>query len=200
MSNRYRAIAFTDSVREVQTELGSAAMNDAQMARDGPNDRLGEAETLFLSLRDSLYMASVSATGWPYLQHRGGPPGFVRVLAPDCIGWAEYSGNRQYITTGNLRGDDRVSLFFMDYARQRRLKLLGHAEVVGPDDQRMAALTTNGGRVRVERGMIVRVAGFDWNCPQHIAQKFSVEDVERASLAMRARIAKLEAELARLQG
>lgn len=200
MTNRYREIAFTDAVRTVQREEGSLAYNSAGMAQGEGNDRLGEGEALFLSRRDSFYLASVSATGWPYLQHRGGPPGFVRVLAPDRIGWAEFAGNRQYITTGNLRGDDRVSLFFVDYARRLRLKLMGHARVVSAGDPALAALAPEGYRARIERGMDVRVAGFDWNCPQHIAQRFTVAEVEAASQKMLARIAALEEQLAALKG
>ncbi|MBL9059400.1 MAG: pyridoxamine 5'-phosphate oxidase family protein, partial [Mangrovicoccus sp.] len=113
MTHRYREIAFTDAVKAVQEELGSAAMNAEQASRGAEYDRLGEAEVVFLSGRDSFYLASLSETGWPYVQHRGGPKGFVRVLDEATIGWAEFAGNRQYVTTGNLRGSDRVSLFFM---------------------------------------------------------------------------------------
>lgn len=200
MTHRYREIAFTKSVKAVQDEMGSAAMNAGQVDEGGPNDRLGESEILFLAARDSFYLASVSETGWPYVQHRGGPRGFVRVLAADQIGWAEFSGNRQYITTGNLRGSDRVSLFFMDYGRQRRLKILGHAETLGPDDPRLGLLKVEGYRARVERGMLVTVAGFDWNCSQHIPPRFTLGEVEAASRAMLARIQALEAALAERGG
>lgn len=200
MTHRYREIAFTDAVRAVQEELGSAAMNAEQAVRGAENDRLGVAEVVFLTGRDSFYLASLSETGWPYVQHRGGPKGFVRVLDETTIGWAEFAGNRQYVTTGNLRGSDRVSLFFMDYARQRRLKLFGHASLIGPGDPRFATLAVEGYRARVERGMVVRLAGFDWNCPQHIPPRFSVAEVEAATRAMMARIEELEAALAQRGG
>jgi predicted pyridoxine 5'-phosphate oxidase superfamily flavin-nucleotide-binding protein len=122
------------------------------------------------------------------------------VLGPETIGWAEFAGNRQYITTGNLRGSDRVSLFFMDQARQRRLKIFGHARIIGPDDPLFAGLAVEGYRARVERGLVVRVAGFDWNCSQHIPLRFSVEEVEAATRAMMARIEELEAALAERGG
>ena len=140
MSNQFAAIAFTDAVREVQREMGSRAAYadfDSGVAR---NHRLGENEIAFLQMRDSFYMASVGETGWPYVQHRGGPPGFVRVLDDRTIGFADYRGNRQYVSVGNLRGNDRVSLFFMDYPNQARLKMLGRARVIGSDHEQMALL------------------------------------------------------------
>ncbi|MCA8884940.1 MAG: pyridoxamine 5'-phosphate oxidase family protein [Rhodobacteraceae bacterium] len=196
MTHAFHEIAFTDAVRQVQAEEGSAALWARHQGGPVTHDRLGRDEAAFLAERDSFYLASVSETGWPYMQHRGGPAGFVRVLDPARIGWAEFAGNRQYITTGNLRGNDRVSLFFMDYARKGRLKLFGRARVLAPDDPALAALVPDGTKARVQRGLIVQIEGFEWNCPQHIPDRYSMENVQAAMGKMAARIAELEAALA----
>ncbi|MFM2041485.1 MAG: hypothetical protein RLY86_61 [Pseudomonadota bacterium] len=182
MGNRFMGIAFTADVQRKQAELGSRA--GYARAADGPDwgDELGVTEASFIGNRDSFYMASIGQTGWPYIQHRGGPKGFVRVLDSRTIGFADFTGNRQYISIGNLSGDDRVSLFFMDYANRARLKLFGHAALVdAADTEVMARLAVPGYRARVERGMIIRIAGFDWNCPQHITPRFTVEEVMAAA-------------------
>ena len=121
-------------------------------------------------------MATVSETGWPYVQHRGGPAGFVKVLDESTLGFADFSGNRQYVSVGNLMKDDRVSLFFMDYPNRTRLKLLGHARLVGLEEADLLGLHDD--RARVERGMVIQVEAFDWNCPQHITPRFTVAEVE----------------------
>ena len=200
MPHRYAEIAFTPTVKKAQEELGSrnayARMEGAPETR---NHRLGEAEAQFISARDSFYMATVSETGWPYIQHRGGPIGFVRVLDDATIGFADFRGNRQYISLGNLMSDDRVSLFFMDYPNKTRLKLFGRAKIIGPDDEAtLSRLETPGYRARVERGFLVKVEGFDWNCPQHITERYTLDELRAITAPLTARIAKLEAELARL--
>ena len=196
MVHRYRDLAFTPAVRAAQAENHSREAQEADAPGPVTNAALGESEAIFLSQCRSLFLGTVSETGWPYIQHRGGPAGFVRVLAPDLIGWAEFAGNRQYVSTGNLAGNTKVSLFVVDYARRARLKILGEAELIGTEDPRLAELAVEGYPARVERGMLIRVAGFDWNCPQHIPQLFTVEQVEAASRKMLDRIAELEAELA----
>lgn len=201
MSNAFRDIAFTPAVLDAQTRQGSRQMNARHQATPGPsNTRLTADEAAFLGQRDSFYMATVSETGWPYVQHRGGPAGFVKMLDARTIGFADFTGNRQYVSLGNLAGDSRVSLFFMDYANKTRLKMFGHAEVIGTDDPRLGALACEGYRARIERGFVIRIDGFDWNCPQHITQRFTLEEVEQASAKMLARIADLESEVARLTG
>jgi predicted pyridoxine 5'-phosphate oxidase superfamily flavin-nucleotide-binding protein len=142
------------------------------------HDRLGESEADFIGARDSFYLASVSETGWPYIQHRGGPKGFVRVLDETTIGFADFSGNRQYVTAGNVAGNDRVSLFLMDYPNRTRLKILGHARQIGLKDEALERLIVPGYRARVERGFIVTIAAFDWNCPQHITPRFTIDEIE----------------------
>jgi predicted pyridoxine 5'-phosphate oxidase superfamily flavin-nucleotide-binding protein len=124
-------------------------------------------------------MGSVSETGWPYVQHRGGPVGFVRVLDDKTIGFADFRGNRQYVSVGNLRRDDRVSLFFMDYPNRLRLKVLGRAELLDVSSERLAELEVPNYRARVERGFIIHVEAFDWNCPQHITPRYTQAEVER---------------------
>ena len=143
------------------------------------NHRLSAREVDFISARDSFYMASVRETGWPYVQHRGGPPGFMRVLDPQTLGFADFSGNRQYVSVGNLRKDDRVSLFFMDYPNRTRLKLLGRVRLVGPEESELLdQLEVNSYQARVERGFIIQIEAFDWNCPQHIMPRYTDADIE----------------------
>lgn len=197
MSNAYSEIAFTDAVKKKQNALGSRRAYAEQEAQPGiSNAQIGEAETVFLSQRDSFYMASVGETGWPYLQHRGGPAGFVRVLDDQTLGFAEFSGNRQYVTLGNTAGENRVSLFFMDYTNRRRLKVFGRVETIDAADPRFEVLPVGGYRGRIERGVLIHVEAFDWNCPQHIAERFTLADVEAATAQLTARIAELEAQLA----
>jgi predicted pyridoxine 5'-phosphate oxidase superfamily flavin-nucleotide-binding protein len=174
MPRRFFELAFTPAVQAVQRRRGSRPMYARAAASDAaPADRaLGPREVAFLGARDSFYLASVSETGWPYIQHRGGPPGFVRVPDGQTIAWAELRGNRQYLTAGNVAHDDRVALFFMDYAARRRLKLLGRMTLVEPEPaQRDSA---------VEALAVVRVAAFDWNCPQHITPRYTEDELARA--------------------
>lgn len=198
--SRYAQLAFTDPVREVQAEQGSAAAM-ARMLDDVPLDVLGPAEAAFLSERDGVYLATVGATGWPYVQHRGGPPGFLHVLDEHTLGFVDVRGNRQYVSTGNLRHDDRVAVFAMDHAHQRRLKLLGRAEVVALDADpaltaRLSDVTAEG---RPERLVIIHVEGVQPNCPQHITPRFSEAELAEALAPLRSRLAELEAENARLR-
>lgn len=198
MPHRFAEIAFTPTVKKVQEELGSRS-NYARMEEvpDAVNQRLTEAEAGFIAARNSLYMATVGETGWPYIQHRGGPAGFVRVLDGRTIGFADFRGNRQYVSVGNLLTDDRVSLFFMDYPNRRRLKLFGRARIIGLDDQEtLSRLELPDYRARVERGILITVEAFDWNCPQHIAARFTPEEVRAMTQPLLSRIAELEAELA----
>jgi len=166
-----------------------------------PSTRFTEREGAFIALRDSFYLASASQTGWPYIQHRGGPPGFLVMLDPMTLGFADYRGNRQYITLGNVADDDRVALFLMDYPRRRRLKVLAHMTPHDlPAEPSLAArLATPGYRAVPERGFTLRLEAFDWNCPQHITPRFTASEVEEATVPLRARLALLEAENASLR-
>jgi predicted pyridoxine 5'-phosphate oxidase superfamily flavin-nucleotide-binding protein len=196
MGNKFAQIAFTPTVRAVQEQMGSRA-SYARMER-GPdsNDALGPSEAAFIGARDSFYMATVSETGWPYLQHRGGPAGFVRVLEANTIGFADFRGNRQFLSVGNVMRDDRVSLLFMDYPNRARLKVLGRVSLVGPERREILnRLEVSGYPARIERGFLIRVEALDWNCPQHITQRFTLAEIEKATAPLRQRIAELEARL-----
>lgn len=199
MPHHFARIAFTPAVKKVQEELGSRSSYARLENRPGTmNQRLTEAETGFIAARNSFYMATVSETGWPYVQHRGGPTGFVRVLDDGTIGFADFRGNRQYVSVGNLATDDRVSLFFMDYPNRTRLKLFGRARSIGLDDQAvLSRLEMPDYRARIERGFVITVEGFDWNCPQHITERYTTEEMRAVLAPLTARIAELEAELAR---
>ena len=174
MPHKFAQIAFTPAVRELQRARGSRGGYAAMDTGEDSNYLLGEREATFIAALDIYYMASVSQTGWPYVQHRGGPAGFVKVLDERTIGLADYAGNRQYVSTGNLTHDDRVALFFMDYPNRRRLKMLGRVRIVDSEDiDTIARLTDRNYRARVERGFAISVEAFDWNCPQHITPRFS---------------------------
>jgi hypothetical protein len=202
MPHHFGDIAFTDNVKRLQEAAGSRESYARMAAAPGPTEaRLGENEAAFLASRDSFYLASVGETGWPYIQHRGGPEGFVRVLDDRTIGFADFRGNRQYVSVGNLMHDDRVSLFFMDYARRARLKMLGRVQLVGPGEEAMLArLAVGDYRAKVERGFLIRIEAFDWNCPQHITERYTLAEIETAINPLRARIAELEGELATARG
>jgi predicted pyridoxine 5'-phosphate oxidase superfamily flavin-nucleotide-binding protein len=202
MTARYAEIAFTPLVQERQRSQGSdRAYRRMIEAATAEPDRLGADERLFIQLRDSFYLGTVGQTGWPYVQHRGGPPGFLKVLDDFTIGFADYRGNRQYISTGNLGHDNRVSLFLMDYARQLRLKIFGRARTIEASDDRdlMAEVSDAEYPAKVERTVLITVDAYDWNCRQHITPRFTEDEIERAVEPMRQRIADLEADNARLR-
>lgn len=197
MRKRFQEIAFTDGVKQVQEAQGSRAGYERMKARAGEEAGLGPNEAAFIAARDSFYMASVGETGWPYVQHRGGPAGFLRVLDARQIGFADLSGNRQYVSVGNLGSDDRVSLILMDYPNRARLKIFGRARLVAADDAAtLARLQLPGYEARVERGIVIAVEAFDWNCPQYITPRFTEAEIAAATAPLRRRIADLEAKLA----
>jgi predicted pyridoxine 5'-phosphate oxidase superfamily flavin-nucleotide-binding protein len=206
MLHKYLEIASTPSVKAARQRYGGAAHYaelDGTLGHDGPvrNDRLGPGEAAFIAARDGFYLASVSETGWPYVQFRGGPPGFLQVLDETTLGFADFRGNRQYLTTGNVAGNDRVSLFLMDYARRRRLKLFGRMTLMdaAEDPQLAAKLAVPGYAARVERAALVAVEGFDWNCPQHITPRFTEAELAEALAPVRREIEALRAENERLK-
>lgn len=201
MALRFAELMFTPAVKAEQERHGSRA-GYARMERpEAPaRDRFGGAEAEFIAARDSFYMASVTETGWPYVQHRGGPPGFLKLLDDRTLGFADFRGNKQYVSVGNFKGDDRVALFLMDYANQRRLKILGHARSVeAADDPDLARrLADPGYGATVERGIVVALEGFDWNCPQHITPRFTEAEVSAGVAPLIARLKAAEAERDRL--
>jgi predicted pyridoxine 5'-phosphate oxidase superfamily flavin-nucleotide-binding protein len=162
---------------------------------------MGEAERAFISEQDGFYLATMSQSGWPYVQFRGGPSGFVTTPDEHTLAWPDFRGNRQYITTGNLGGDSRVAMIFLDYARQARLKVFGVAQVrdVLHDVDVARALAPPGYPARVEREVRVRVSAFDWNCPQHITPRYTAEELESVIAPLQRRLKELEQENARLR-
>jgi len=177
MAHAFADIAFTDAVKAFQEDAGSRRSYARFEGGDPVNHRLGEREAAFIAARDSFYMASVSQTGWPYVQHRGGPPGFIRALDAATLAFPDFRGNRQYVSVGNLSVDDRVSLIFVDYPNRARLKLLGRARIA-VEPEILARLALPDYRARIERAMLIAVAAFDWNCPQHITPRFTEAELE----------------------
>jgi hypothetical protein len=196
MSRAYSDIAFTAAVRAEQTRRGSRDAYAAFDTSDDRRDALSAREADFIEARDGFYQATVSETGWPYLQFRGGPPGFLKVLDAKTLAYADLRGNRQYISLGNLQGNDRVALFLMDYAAQRRLKLFGRVRFVDDDPALLARLRMPGVTQPAERAALIALEGFDWNCPQHITPRFTEAEVEAATAPMREELARLRALLA----
>lgn len=198
MARNFSELAFTPAVRAVQTRMGSragyATLDDPLVQRN----ILGSIEIEFITARDSFFQASVGENGWPYVQHRGGPPGFLKVLGPRTIGYADFRGNAQYISVGNLTGDDRVSLILMDYAEKRRLKLWGRARFVELHDDPEGVidrLELPDYRARVERGVVIAIEAFDWNCPQHITPRFTEAEIAATTASLRAEVGELRAAL-----
>jgi len=197
MARAFAEIAFTPSVREMQEQQGSAPAYGRLIEHEAERgDRLGPSETGFISQRDGFYQATVSETCWPYVQFRGGPRGFLKVIDEKTIAYADFRGNRQYVSTGNLSKNDRVSLILMDYPNQRRLKLWGRTRLVGADEDPglIASLMPEGYRARPERAVVITIEAFDWNCPQHIPQRLSAEEIVPIVAPLREEIARLETE------
>ena len=184
-------IATTPSVRAVRAANRAAGLYDKVLGFEG----LGADEAAFIAERDSLYMATVSETGWPYVQHRGGPVGFLKTIDERTLGFADFRGNRQYLTLGNIAADNRAALILVDYPR-RRLKLFARIEsrAVAADPELAARLANPGYRGVAERSLLLHVEAFDWNCPQHIAPRFTQAEVSAASRPLTDRLAALEAE------
>ena len=187
MRHAFANIAFTPAVREVQARDGSRAQyaRTFESGDEVRNAELGPDEAAFIQAQRSFYMATVSETGWPYVQHRGGAPGFLRVVDAKTLSFADLPGNRQFISVGNVAQDNRVALILMDYTHRQRLKLLGRLSV-----------EESPGTGRTERTMTIHVEAFDWNCPKYIPMRFEADDVQRALDARDRRIAELEAQLA----
>ncbi|QJR29972.1 pyridoxamine 5'-phosphate oxidase family protein [Limnobacter profundi] len=194
MGNAFAEIAFTQGVRELQIQAGSRERYAAMDQSANRRDKLTERETTFIESRDHFFQASVSETGWPYVQHRGGPAGFLKVLDERTLGFADYRGNVQYVSVGNLSHDNRVALILMDYANQRRLKLLGRVRFIDRDTEPdlIERLVTPGYKAIVERGFIISVEAFDWNCPQHITPRFTLAEIDEMTAPLRAQLRRNE--------
>ncbi|PKO53846.1 MAG: pyridoxamine 5'-phosphate oxidase [Betaproteobacteria bacterium HGW-Betaproteobacteria-20] len=180
MPNAFATISFTESVKAAQTRYGSRESNLRFEVSDDPRNQLGEFEAEFINARDSFYMATISENAWPYVQHRGGPVGFIRALDSRTIGFADFKGNRQYISVGNLNANARISLILMDYPNRRRLKLWGTTRIIHEVDEPelIARLNVAGYRARVERGIVIQIEAIEWNCPQHITPRYSETEVD----------------------
>jgi predicted pyridoxine 5'-phosphate oxidase superfamily flavin-nucleotide-binding protein len=191
-------IVFTPAARRAQAQRGSARAYEKRLAAGFP-DRVTDELKAFIAELDTAFLATVSAAGAPYIQHRGGPKGFIKVLDDGTLGFADYAGNRQYITISNLEGNDRAYLFLIDFARQRRIKVWGRARVIEDDPALLARLSDPGYRARPERAILFTVEAWDVNCPQHITARFTEAEVAQATAPLLQRIAALETENARLR-
>jgi predicted pyridoxine 5'-phosphate oxidase superfamily flavin-nucleotide-binding protein len=201
MAHNFGALVFTPAVQALQEKYGSRR-SYAHLTAGATRDVLGPDEEQFLGERDSFYMASNSASGWPYVQHRGGPAGFLHVIDQSTIAFADYRGNKQYISTGNFATDNRVAIILVDYPNQTRLKILGRVEVLegataGEWTKRLAP--PRGYPAVVERVFLIRVEAFDWNCQQHIVPRFTAEQIQHVVEPMEERLKELEAENAKLR-
>lgn len=197
MSHKFAEIAFTPTVREQQELHGSRSRYERMEELAGPNDELGPDEAEFIAERDSFYMATVSETGWPYVQHRGGPPGFLKAVSPKRLLMPDFKGNAQYVSVGNAATNDRVAMILMDYPNRRRLKILGRLRTLTPAEagpELMRAVEPRDYRARIERVFVIDVEAFDWNCPQHVTPRYTAAQVEEITAPLRARIAELEAQ------
>ena len=202
MGRRFAELAFTPLVKEQQRLHGSRHLYERVEQSLDLGDSLGPHEQAFIRERDGFYMASVTETGWPYIQFRGGSPGFIHVLDDRTLGFADLRGNRQYISTANLQHDDRVALFFMDYATQSRLKVLGRVKVHEGDAEAqrlIESLRVPEEKTPPERAMIIHVEAFDWNCPQHITPRYTQAELTKMLEPIRHRLDALEAENKRLR-
>jgi predicted pyridoxine 5'-phosphate oxidase superfamily flavin-nucleotide-binding protein len=195
-----RDVAFTPAVKAIQARKGSREAYAQIEQRGGWRTEVDENLAAFLADTNSVYFATASAAGQPYIQHRGGPNGFIKVLDKNTLAFADYGGNRQYITQGNLSENPKANIFAMDYAHRRRVKIWGEARVVDDDPALMKSLMPQGYKARPEQVILFKISAWDTNCPQHIPQKFDAADVAAALASRDARIAQLEAELATLKG
>jgi uncharacterized protein len=194
MATKYLDLTFTDAVCRAQKQYYGSV---GKIADAPERDPLGQAEAEFVAARDSFYLGSISESGWPYIQHRGGPQGFLSVINETTLAFADYKGNRQLLSTGNVSLNERVALFLMDYKNRERLKILGHARV---EDARahpelVAQLADPKMRSSVERLVFIDVVSFDWNCPKYITPRYSTEEVDELVCPLKTRIAELEAQL-----
>ncbi|HXL12981.1 MAG TPA: pyridoxamine 5'-phosphate oxidase family protein [Bradyrhizobium sp.] len=193
-------VAFTPAVKAIQARKGSRETYARVEKNGGWRTEIDEDLVAFLTAQDSMFLATASADGQPYIQHRGGPKGFIRILDKQTLAFADFAGNRQYITQGNLSENPRAYIFMMDYAHRRRVKIWGEARVVDDDPALMKSLMPQGYKARPEQVILFKVSAWDTNCPQHIPQKFDASDVAAALAARDARIAELETELAHAKG
>lgn len=201
MAYHFGSLVFTPVVQALQERHGSRRQYARLQAAGASPDRLGEQESEFIAERDSFYLASVGETGWPYVQHRGGAKGFLKVIDPQTIAFADFRGNQQFISAGNLMTDNRVALILVDYPNQTRLKILGRAEI--PEGEKakdwIKRVRDPGYKAMIERVFVIRVEAFDWNCPQHITPRFTVDEIRDVLAPIETRMEELEQENERLR-
>jgi len=201
MGHNFGSLVFTPVIKALQEKYGSRRQY-ARMEKGGASaDRLGPHESEFIAGRDSFYMATIGSTGWPYVQHRGGPKGFIKVVDDRTLAFADFRGNRQYVSTGNIATDNRVALIMVDYPRQTRLKVLGRAQILDGEAAHdwIERLREPGYRAVVERVYVITVEAFDWNCPQHITPRFTAEEIQEALAPFERRLQDLERENKKLR-
>jgi predicted pyridoxine 5'-phosphate oxidase superfamily flavin-nucleotide-binding protein len=201
MARNFGSLVFTPVIKALQEKYGSRRAYARMEPGEPAADRLGPDESAFIADRDSFYMSSVGETGWPYIQHRGGPKGFLKVIDGQTIAFADFRGNKQYISTGNLETDNRVAIIMVDYPRQGRLKILGRVEIFEGDAGRewIDRLREPGYKAVIERVYVIRVEAFDWNCPQHITPRFTEDEIREALAPFEQRLEELEQENRKLR-
>ena len=187
-------LAFTPLVKELQERYGSRKQYERMEQSGASQDRLTDFEREFLADRDTFYWATTGSTGWPYVQHRGGPKGFLKVIDDRTLAFADFRGNKQYITTGNLLSDDRVAIILVDYPHQARLKILGRVEIFEgvKAEKWLARVRVEGYKATIERVFVIHVEAYDWNCPQHITPRYTAEEVQEGMRSVQERIQTLE--------
>jgi uncharacterized protein len=186
MPSSFATISFTDSVKAAQTKYGSREQNKRFELSDDPRHTLGEMEAAFITARDSFYMATISAHNWPYVQHRGGLTGFIKVLDERHIAFADFRGNQQYLSVGNLNANPNTSLILMDYPNRRRLKLWGTSQIFDAEDvpELMSQLSDANYKGKADRAIVIKIQAIEWNCPQHITPRYSEYEVDRLVAAL----------------
>lgn len=200
MAKNFAEIAFTESVKAQQKKYGSRR-SYARMEQMARGNELSENEAEFIAERDGFYLSTVGENGYPYVQFRGGPKGFLKVLDARTLAYADFRGNMQYVSVGNLTRNDKAALILMDYARRQRLKIYARIEVIEAKDnpELIAQLQDASYDAQVERAMVLRLEAFDWNCPQHITERFTIEEIRELNAPLYEHVAKLEAEIERLK-
>lgn len=201
MAHKFGSLVFTPAVKALQERYGSRKQYARMEASSSSADGLGPDEISFIADRDSFYMSSVGATGWPYVQHRGGVKGFLKVIDGHTLAFADFRGNKQYVTTGNLSTDNRVALIMIDYPAQARLKILGRAEIFEGEqaNQWLDRIREPSDKSVIERAFVIRIEAFDWNCPQHITPRFTAEQIQESMEPFERRIKVLEEENKKLR-
>jgi uncharacterized protein len=201
MAHNFGSLVFTPLVKALQEKYGSRRQYARLEAGDPVRDVLGPDEAAFIAERDSFYLATVGSSGWPYIQHRGGPKGFLKVVDDHTIAFADFRGNKQFISTGNLGTDNRIALIMVDYPHQARLKVLGRAEIFEGEAARewIERLREPDYKAVIERVYVIRVEAFDWNCAQHITPRFTAEQIQDALVPFERRLEELERENEKLR-